>query len=338
MGDLLRYVFLGRTAPQWLLAAAYVAGGFVAGQICSGILSALLKRLFAKVEPGFGSILMAGIRLPLVIIFTLGGVRLALNLLGMGEGASLWTGRILHISLVLILALTLNKIAGAVIIRRVPGTATLPLLEEEAALQPVLRKTLGALVWVIAAALVLRILGYNIGALLAGLGLGGAALALASKDTLSNFFGSITVFLDKPFRLNDRIRIGAYEGVITEIGIRTSRLLTSENRVVVIPNSLFTASPIENISSAPNTRITQTIDVPGDNGVEKIGQALDLLRNIRAGGLDGPCAAGLASIGNIVCHITFVFCVAKGADYWETVNRVNLEILRQFKEAGIRLA
>jgi MscS family membrane protein len=334
----MRYVLLGRSAQQWLMAAAYIAGGFVVGQICSAILSALLKRLFVKTEPRVDVILMAGIRLPLVIIFTLGGIHLALNLLGISRHILLWAGRTLQISLVLILALALNKVAGSIIIRRVPGSAALPLIEEEAPLQPVLRKFFGSLVWIIAATLVLRILGYNIGALLAGLGLGGAALALASKDTLSNFFGSITVFVDKPFRINDRIRIGAYEGVITEIGIRTSRMRTSENRVVVIPNSLFTASPIENISSAPNTRITQTIDVLGDNGLEKIGQALELLGNIRAKGLDGPCAAGLVSMGNLACRISLVFFVAKEADYWETLNRVNLEILRQLQEAGIRLA
>jgi MscS family membrane protein len=145
------------------------------------------------------------------------------------------------------------------------------------------------------------------------------------------------VFLDKPFRINDRIRIGNYDGVITDIGIRTSRLRTIENRVVVIPNSLFTANPIENVSSAPNTRITQTIKVHGDNGPEKIGQALELLEKIQTSGLDGRCVAGLTSIGNVVCHITLVFFIAREADYWETVNRVNLEILKQFKEAGIRL-
>jgi MscS family membrane protein len=145
------------------------------------------------------------------------------------------------------------------------------------------------------------------------------------------------VFLDKPFRINDRIRIGDYDGVITEIGIRTSRLRTLENRVVVIPNSLFTATPIENVSSAPNTKITQTIKIHGGNGPEKIGQALELLGNIQVSGLDGCCAAGLASIGNIVCQITLVFFIARGADYWKTINGVNLEILKQFKEAGIRL-
>jgi MscS family membrane protein len=234
-------------------------------------------------------------------------------------------------------ALALNRVSGAVIIHHGHGKAAYPLLNGDIPLQPVLRKFFAALVWIVAVVLVLQVLGYNISALLAGLGLGGAALALASKDTLSNFFGSLMVFLDKPFRINDRIRIGNYDGVITEIGIRTSRLRTLENRMVVIPNSLFTANPIENISSAPSTKITQTIKVHGDNGPEKIRQALELLGNIRTNGLEGPCVACLASIGNIVCQITLVFFIAQGADQWETINGVNLEILTQFKEAGIRL-
>jgi MscS family membrane protein len=337
MSDILRQILPGRPASRWLLAAAYIAGGFIAGQICSGIASALLRRFHGKTGSRSGRLLAAGIRLPLVIILTLGGIRLGLNCLGISPGVSLWAGRILAITLILMVALALNRIAGALIVQYAPDKAASPLLNGDIPLQPVLRNFFAALVWIIAAALVLQVLGYNISALLAGLGLGGAALALASKDTLSNFFGSLMVFLDKPFRINDRIRIGDYDGVITEIGIRTSRLRTLENRVVVIPNSLFAATPIENVSSAPNTKVAQTLKIHGGNGPEKIEQALELLGNIRVSGLDGPCSAGLASIGSIVCQITLVFFVAKGADYWKTVNGVNLEILRQFKEAGIRL-
>lgn len=337
MGDVMRYVLLGRTIEQWVLAAAFIAGGFIAGHICYRIVSAILKRLCATTETSLDDLIIAGIRPPLVVILTLGGVRLGLGRLGMSGAFLLWADRILQISLILMSALALGKIAGALVIHYIPDKAAHPFLKGEAPLQPVVRKFLASLVWIIAAVLILRVLGYNISALLAGLGLGGAALALASKDTLSNFFGSITVFVDKPFQINDRIRIGAYEGVITGIGIRTSRLRTLENRIVVIPNSLFTASPIENISSAPNTKITQTIKVHGDNGSEKIEQALELLRNIRVGGMEGRCAAGLASIGGAACDLTLVFFIAKEADYWETVNGVNLEILRRFKEAGIRL-
>jgi MscS family membrane protein len=337
MGDVMRSVLLGRTILQWVLAAAFIAGGFAAGQICSRVVSAMLKRLCARTESALDDLIVAGVRPPLVAILTLGGIRLGLGRLGLGSAFLLWADRGLQISLILLFALALSKIAGALVLHYVPEKADHPLLKGEAALQPVLRKFLAALVWIIAAFLVLRVLGYNISALLAGLGLGGAALALASKDTLSNFFGSITIFVDKPFRINDRIRIGNYDGVITEIGIRTSRLRTLENRIVVIPNSLFTASPIENVSSAPSTKITQTLKLHGDNGSEKLGQALELLRAIRVEGMEGDCAAGLAAIGGIVCQITLVFYIAKGADYWGTINGVNLEILRRFKEAGIRL-
>jgi MscS family membrane protein len=334
----MRYVLLGRSAAQWLLAAVFIAGGFIAGHICHRIVSVILKRLCAKTESAFDDLIVAGIRPPLVIILTLGGIRLGLGRLGMSPALLLWADRILQISLILLFASALNKILGALVFHYAPDKASHPFLQGEAPLQPALRKFLASLVWIIAVVCVLRILGYNISAFLAGLGLGGAALALASKDTLSNFFGSITVFVDKPFRINDRIRIGAYDGVITEIGIRTSRLRTLENRIVVIPNSLFTASPIENISSAPSVRIAQTIKVHGENGIGKMEQALELLQNIQVSGMEGPCSAGLASIGGAVCDIALVFFINGEADYWGTINAVNLEILRRFTEAGIRLA
>ena len=335
MSDMLRHILSGRSAAQWLLAAAFIAGGFIAGHICHRIVSVILKRLCAKTESALDDLIVAGLRPPLVLIPTLGGIRLGLDRLGTSQAVSLWADRILQTGLILLSALALEKITAALVVHYIPGKTVF--LKEEAALQPVLKKFFSALVWIIAAALVLKVLGCNISALLAGLGLGGAALALASKDTLSNFFGSITVFLDKPFRINDRIKIGDYDGVITEIGIRSSRLRTMENRIVVIPNSLFTASPIENVSAAPNARIVQTVRVHGDNGSEKIALALELLGGIEINGLDGRCVAGLASIGGIVCVINLVFFIAKGADYWGTINAVNLEILRRFREAGIRL-
>ncbi|WP_232616869.1 mechanosensitive ion channel family protein [Treponema primitia] len=323
---------------QWFLAAAFIAGGFVAGKICSWIMAAILKHACSKTKSKLDDLIIDGIRLPLVIGVTLGGIHLGLKQLGMSPGVSLWTDRILYILLILFFSLGINRIFGAIVDHYVPGKGG-ALLKGETSLQPLLRNFFTTLVWIIAAVLVLRVLGYNISALLAGLGLGGAALALASKDTLSNFFGSITVFVDKPFRLGDRIKIGDYDGVITEIGIRTARLRTLENRTVVIPNSLFAATPIENVSSAPHSKITQTIRVRGDNTGEKIAQGIDLLRNIHntVPGLEGQPIAALASVGGLVCQITFVYYITKQADYWGTINAVNLEVLRRFEEAGIRL-
>ncbi|GHV26414.1 mechanosensitive ion channel protein MscL [Spirochaetia bacterium] len=337
MQDLLKYVLLGHPVKQWFLAAAFIIGGFIAGKVCSIFVAVILKHGASRTKTKFDDLVIAGLRLPLVSGITLGGIYLGLRQLEMRPGVALWMDRILTIFLILVLALGINRILGSIINHYIPTNGAGKLLKGESALQPLLRNFFKTLVWIIAGVLVLRTLGYNISALLAGLGLGGAALALASKDTLSNFFGSITVFVDKPFHLGDRIRIGDYDGTITEMGIRTARLRTLENRTVVIPNSLFAATPIENVSSAPNTKIVQTIKVSGEDGGEKMGQALALLREIKVPGLEGQPIAGLASVGGILCQITFVFFIARGADYWGTISAVNLEVLRLFKEAGIRL-
>jgi len=194
--------------------------------------------------------------------------------------------------------------------------------------------------WIIAILLILKTMGYNVTALMAGLGLGGAALALASRDTLSNIFGSITVFFDRPFRIHDRISIGGYDGVITEMGLRTSKLKTHENRTVFIPNSLFSSQPIENISVQPNVKVVQTIGIKGDNGSVKIARGLEIIREIAAANpsLEEKAKVGLVSVGAINCQATFIYFVSKKADYTETVNQINMEILRRFEEEEIRLA
>jgi MscS family membrane protein len=338
MQGLLNFILLGRPVERWFMAAAFIAGGFIAGKLCFWIMGIILKLSRSKTKSKFDDLVVSCARLPLVVGITLGGIRLGLNHLEMNQGITLWVDRILYSLLILIFSLSLNRVLGSLINHYIPAKGG-AVLKREASLQPLLRNFCNTLVWIIAAVLILRVLGYNISALLAGLGLGGAALALASKDTLSNFFGSITVFVDKPFRLNDRIKIGDYDGVITEIGIRTSRLRTLENRTVVIPNSLFAATPIENVSSAPNTKITQTIKVRGDNHSEKIAQGIAILRDSHNAvpGLEGQAIAALASVGGLICSINFVYFISKQADYWETINAVNLEVLRRFEEAGIRL-
>ncbi|MDR3147879.1 MAG: mechanosensitive ion channel family protein, partial [Treponema sp.] len=159
------------------------------------------------------------------------------------------------------------------------------------------------------------------------------------KDTLSNFFGSITVFVDRPFKLNDRIKIGAYDGIITEMGVRTSRLRTIENRMVFIPNSIFATTPIENISAVPHAKVIQNLNLKWDNGPDKIERALEMLREICSTlpGLDNTPLVSLLSVGGGVCQVSLIYFVSRQADYERTVSAVNLTILRRFAEAEISL-
>jgi MscS family membrane protein len=339
MDEFLARVFLDNTVRQWLISAAFVLGGLGAGKLCSFLMRAILHHICRKTSTDIDDKLVSALERPLGIAVALGVAGAGIRGLRLRAGAHLWTGRILQSLFIVIVAWAFARILDTLIRRLAPARGLSPLGNGEIDIRPLFRKFGNAVIWLIAGALILRVLGYDVSALLAGLGLGGAALALASKDTLSNFFGSITVFVDRPFRLNDRIKIGAYEGIITEMGIRTSKLRTLENRVVSIPNSLFAANPIENISAAPSVKAAQTLTLKGENGAGKIEAALGILREICSTlpGLAGTPQALILSVGGAGCQVSLSYFVSREADYTGAVNRVNVEILRRFAEAGISL-
>jgi MscS family membrane protein len=104
--------------------------------------------------------------------------------------------------------------------------------------------------YLIAVLLVLQNSGYNVAGLLAGLGIGGLAVALAAKETLANLFGSIAVLLDRTFQVGDTIRQGDVTGVVENIGLRSTKVRTPEGYLVSIPNQLITNAPVINMGPA----------------------------------------------------------------------------------------
>ena len=98
---------------------------------------------------------------------------------------------------------------------------------------------------------VLHQLNIDVASLVAGLGIGGLAFALAAKDTIANLFGSLTVFVDKPFQVGDAISIGgSTTGVVEEVGFRSVRIRTFDKTLITLPNGMLTNSVVENRQSA----------------------------------------------------------------------------------------
>jgi MscS family membrane protein len=339
MWEFLDIVFWHNSVKEWLFTAAWIAGGFIAGKICSFILAVVLRRVCSKNKYRLDDIVVTALARPLTTLIFLGGIYIAAAVLHVDETIELWIDRILASFFIVTIAWGANRLIDELIVQYLPENNIIKGKKREAVLQPVIRKLCKTLVWFIAIVLVLKSLGYNVSAMMAGLGLGGAAVALASRDTLANFFGSITVFVDRPFRLHDRIKITGYDGIITDMGIRTSRLRTLENRTVIIPNSVFAANPIENVSAEPHTKVTQSVNIKRENGLEKVTRGISLIKEIctDVNGTCGSPSAGIVSISGIICQVSFVYYVEKHADYPATVNQVNMEILRRFEEEGILL-
>ena len=210
-------------------------------------------------------------------------------------------------------------------------------------LVPLLRKSLKVFIAVVGTIFLLQNLDVDVGSLLAGLGLGGLAFALAAKDTLANFFGSLVVFIDKPFQIGDWVVIAGVEGTIEEVGFRTTRVRTFYNSLVTIPNAKMTDTSIDNYGMRQYRRYVAnlglTYDTPPERmeafceGVRAIIQRLDGMRRdyvivefneYRDSGLN-----------------VMVYCFMDTPD-WQAELRVrtalNLEILALASDLGVSFA
>lgn len=182
--------------------------------------------------------------------------------------------------------------------------------------------------------------GYDVGALIAGLGIGGLAMAMAAKDTLSNVFGGLTVLADRPFTVNDRIKINGFDGFVREVGLRSTRLETLAGRIVTIPNATFSGSPVENISLEPSRKVALNLGLTYDTTPEQMEEAMATLRQIAAedSDLEEKVTTAFDAFGDFAMNLSFVYFIKKGSDIMAVQSRVNLRILREFNQRGLSFA
>ena len=122
-------------------------------------------------------------------------------------------------------------------------------------------------------------LGINLATLLASAGIGGVAVALSAQDTLKTLFGTLTLLADKPFRVGERIIFKQYDGVVEDIGIRSTSIRLLSGPQVTIPNDQLAGNDIQNVSRRPHIRQAGEIHIPLDTPYEKLGQAVEIIRD-----------------------------------------------------------
>jgi len=201
------------------------------------------------------------------------------------------------------------------------------------------------LVIVVGAIYILRALtGKPLSALLAGLGIGGLAVALAAQDTLKNFFGSIMIMLDKPFDVGQRITLEGLDGVVENIGFRSTRVRTLTGHLVTVPNEKMATSKIENIGRRPSIRRLTNITVTYDTPPDKVERAVEIIREILGNheGMhpDFPPRVYFNEFNDASLNIIMMYWYHP-PDYWKFVEfgqGVNLKIMKAFEAEGIEFA
>ena len=212
-------------------------------------------------------------------------------------------------------------------------------------LAPLAGKTLRVFIVIIGGLLIIQNLtGVNIGPLLASLGIGGIAIALAAKDSIANFFGTLTILFDKPFQVGERILIENYDGVVEGVGFRSTRIRTLTGHLVTIPNEKIVNSGLENIGKRPHirwlTNITITYDTPPDRVEKAVSIIKEILDNHEGMHPDFPPRVYFNGFNDWSLNI-MVIAWYHPANYWdmqEWQQRTCLMVLRRFNDEGIDFA
>lgn len=180
--------------------------------------------------------------------------------------------------------------------------------------------------------------------ILAGLGIGGLAIALASQETIKNLFGSIMIMTDHPFELGDRIVIDGFDGPVKEVGLRSTKIETLEGHLVTIPNARLADKTIQNIGKREFIRRILNLTLPSDTPSHKVEKALSILRALLKDheGMKDPFEPRVYfnDISSDGLNIIIIYWYHPPA-YWDFLKFsewFNMEIVKKFHEEGIDFA
>ena len=189
------------------------------------------------------------------------------------------------------------------------------------------------------------IFGLNLTALLTGAGVAGLAVAFASRETLANFFGTVVIVADKPFRCGDRVRFNGLDGIVTEVGMRSTRIATPEETFCTVPNSQIETAMVENLSRRGVIRFAFTVPLVYETPPEQLRKALRILHEILDDfhGPDQERSRPRIFFGELAASSLNLKVIMwlKTANFREEEalrSEINLAIMERFRAAGLVFA
>ncbi|MEO6993509.1 MAG: mechanosensitive ion channel family protein [Lacunisphaera sp.] len=325
------------------VAAVFLILALLLRRVVTAIVFAHLRKLAARTQTTLDDKLFPALEAPTATFILLVGIFSALKVLKLSASTDLAidTGSRVAFSLLIFWALlrafnALLDHAQEVAVERKLGVATF---------MPWIKKTLVVVFVTIGTLMVIQNLGYgeSVKTVLAGLGIGGLAFALAAQDTIANLFGSIVVAIDQPFRLGEAVKIGSSEGIVEDIGLRSTKLRTPSRNLIIIPNKTVASEAIINNSRFTGRRVEQVIGLTYDTDATQMSAIVDEIRRI----ITAEAEVDPASI-----HVYFRDYSASSLDIWLAYNakspdfakgmalrqRINLGIMNATQKHGLDFA
>ena len=338
MREFLNQTYFGNTLEAYLIALGILIGGVVLIKIFKTIILFRLKKWAEKTETTLDDFLIKGIEKSIVPLLYYGAFYVAITSLTLNPQ----TKKIVDIASLIILTFFIVRFVSSTIMFTLTYFIKKQERGEEKARQlRGMTVLINVFVWVIGIIFLMDNLGFNISAVVAGLGIGGIAIALAAQAILGDLFSYFVIFLDRPFEVGDFIVVADKVGTVEYTGIKTTRVRALSGEQLVFSNTDLTNSRIHNFKKMMERRVVFKLGVIYQTTAAQLEEIPKIIRQIIESHKDVRFDRGhFATYGDFSLNFEFVYFVL-GADYvkyMDTQQSINLKIYADFEKRGIEFA
>ena len=346
--------FLGNTVLQYLIFGGILLVGFALRRVISKVLSRLVYRLIQKYAAGvseeqFRDLLVTPIERVLVLVT----LYLAFNTLDYPLDPLDLTGKEPRLKLLAFHTWQFFVIwSGASVVLRLIDFVALVFLKRNNAhvtkmdgqLILFAKDALTVLIWFGATMVIMSaVFAVDVRAFIAGLGIGGLALAFAAKETVENLLASFTIFLDRPFTMGELVTVGDVTGTVEKIGFRSTRIRTSEKSFVTLPNKMMIDRPLNNLSRRTARRVRFDLSFTYETSAEQLESIISKIADFIQQQPHVVTADTLVRFNSLtssakVVYIEYFIATESYTQYLDIVQAVNYEITRIVPRVGATFA
>jgi MscS family membrane protein len=330
--DFWNTVYWGNTVQAWIISLSIIVAALIVNKLINLLNKHVLRKIAAKSRYRFDDILLDALEKPVMFGVILVAIWIAAMRLNTGDKIHVIIEKAYHILIIINITWFASTFVSSLIAEygsRINNR-----------LLPLIKRTLLTVIWVIGIVTALNNIGVEIASILGVLGVGGVSVALAAQDTIKNIFSGITIISDAPFRIGDIIQFDGFEGTVQDIGLRSTRIITYEQRIISVPNFKLMDASVVNISAEPSRRVILKLGLTYDTPPAKMDEAIAILKRLpdTIAEIEPSTIAVFSDFGDFALVITYIYYIRKNMDIRESGSKVNFEILRHFNNAGLNFA
>jgi MscS family membrane protein len=331
----------GNTLMQYGQSLFIILASVILAKAVYYVIKKYVYLLTAKTETKLDDILVEVLEMPLIALIVIMGVSYAKTPLILPPNISSSLDAFIGVLLTLDIAWFLMRLSDGIIQNYITPMAEKSSSKLDDQLVPLLKTGMKLVIFTLAFLTVLSNFGYNLTAVLGGLGIAGIAIAMAANQSLSHLLGGAAIFADRPFEVDDVVKVGLTTGKVEEVGMRSTRIRTLDGTLVTIPNADVANSSVENYSKATKRRISLVLSLEYSTSPKKIQEAKEIVKKIVKGtnGLDkSDVNVYFMQFGEYSLNLNAFYFITDTSRFLELQDIVNTQINEEFAKAKIEFA